>query len=298
MSLDYLTLFLEEAEEQLDLLETLLLQLEEKEDLEILDAIFRVAHTLKGSAACVGLHQVSEFAHRMESLLDKLRKAEIALGPHVCSLLLQGRDVLRSLITAAREGSAGEIGEEAVRWGRELEGAVRESLEIGRPQAYKYLIHVELDPASPMREARAFVLLKRLEELGNLEASLPEIEELLRGGSNPQQVKALLHTEINEEEVKSCLVGYPDVVSVEVMYAINFDLSNWDRCKREAEILSASGKKVVWKLERGRIRLDLSGLHKLASIALSGYNICALDPLFEGLLRRMVFYRVEDLVEG
>lgn len=291
MSLEFLNLFLEEAEEQLDLLEKLLLELEETDSREVLDAIFRVAHTLKGSAACVGLKQVSEFAHKMESLLDRLRRSEVPLSPNVCSLLLQGRDVLRSWVRAAREGDPEAILEEAAVVGKSLEHTFVDSLGCEFSGASRYVVEVRLDPASSMKEARAFVLLKRLEEVGNVEASIPEAEELLAGGVSPERVTAVVNTEICEEDLRGCLAGYPDVLSVDIMYPVEFDGQNWESCARRAEALSASGKRVALKLEKGKVRLDAEALRRLAAAAMKGYSLYTTDPFFQGILNRMTFCR-------
>ncbi|MGI9951175.1 Hpt domain-containing protein [Moorellaceae bacterium AZ2] len=289
MSLDFLNLFLEEAEEQLDLLEKLLLELEETGSQEVLDAIFRVAHTLKGSAACVGLKQVSEFAHKMENLLDRLRRSEVPLSPNICSLLLQGRDVLRSLVRAAREGDPEVILEEAAVVGKSFEHTIKGSLDGETPGAFRFVVEVRLDPASSMKEARAFVLLKRLEEVGNVEASTPEAEDLLRGGISPERVTAIVNTAISEEDLRGCLAGYPDVLSVDIMYAVEFDCQNWESCRQKAEALSAAGKRVALKLEREKVRLDAEALKRLAAAALKGYSLYATDPFFQGILNRMTF---------
>ncbi len=67
--------FISEAEEQLGSLEQLLLQLEDAPDnRELLDALFRAAHTVKGSAGIFGLDAVVAFTHHVESLLDRLRE--------------------------------------------------------------------------------------------------------------------------------------------------------------------------------------------------------------------------------
>ena len=68
-------IFFEEAGENLDLMEQMLLNLNvEAADDEELNAIFRCAHSIKGGAATFGFADVAELTHQMESLLDKLRQ--------------------------------------------------------------------------------------------------------------------------------------------------------------------------------------------------------------------------------
>ena len=94
--------FLGEAEEQIESLESLLLQLEEQPgDDELLNALFRCAHTVKGSAGLFGLDAIVEFTHHVETLLQRLREGEIALTPELSTLLLRCNDQVRILVAEA-----------------------------------------------------------------------------------------------------------------------------------------------------------------------------------------------------
>lgn len=99
--------FISEADEQLLMLEQLLLQLEEAPDYpELLGALFRCAHTIKGSAGIFGLDEVVAFTHHVETLLDRLREGAISLNPDVGTLLLLCNDQIRYLIGLAQTQGA------------------------------------------------------------------------------------------------------------------------------------------------------------------------------------------------
>ena len=99
---EVLPAFISEAQEQIESLEQLLLQLEDAPgDSELLNALFRCAHTVKGSAGIFGLNRVVAFTHHVETLLDKLREGQIELTPALSTLLLQCNDQLRALIAQA-----------------------------------------------------------------------------------------------------------------------------------------------------------------------------------------------------
>ena len=99
--------FISEAQEQIEALEQLLLQLEDApDDKELLGALFRCAHTVKGSAGIFGLDQVVAFTHHVETLLDRLREGRVALTPELSTLLLQCNDQIRALIAAAQDPQA------------------------------------------------------------------------------------------------------------------------------------------------------------------------------------------------
>ncbi|MDP2004127.1 MAG: chemotaxis protein CheA [Rubrivivax sp.] len=94
--------FISEAQEQIESLEQLLLQIEDQPgDRELLNALFRCAHTIKGSAGIFGLDRVVAFTHHVETLLDLLREGKLALTPALSTLLLQCNDQLRHLIAQA-----------------------------------------------------------------------------------------------------------------------------------------------------------------------------------------------------
>ncbi|MGE0311000.1 MAG: chemotaxis protein CheA [Lautropia sp.] len=92
-------IFFEEAGENLEQMEAQLLALDvgEPED-EQLNAIFRCAHSIKGGAATFGFQDVASLTHVMETLLDRLRRHELALHPSMVDVLLESGDALRSLL--------------------------------------------------------------------------------------------------------------------------------------------------------------------------------------------------------
>ena len=92
-------IFFEEAGENLDQMEQMLLALDlEHADDEELNAIFRCAHSIKGGAATFGFADVAELTHQMESLLDKLRRHELQPTPPMVDVLLESSDTLKLLL--------------------------------------------------------------------------------------------------------------------------------------------------------------------------------------------------------
>lgn len=99
--------FISEAAEQIEAIEGLLLELEGQPDnRELLDSLFRCAHTVKGSAGIFGLTRVVDFTHHVETLLDKMRDGEVALTPDINTLLLQCNDQIRFLVDTALDEAA------------------------------------------------------------------------------------------------------------------------------------------------------------------------------------------------
>ena len=93
--------FFEEAGEHLAAMESLLLELDLADpDLEQVNAIFRAAHSIKGSAGTFGFQDMAEVTHEAETLLDRVRKEEIRLDESMLDALLDAGDVLKSLLAA------------------------------------------------------------------------------------------------------------------------------------------------------------------------------------------------------
>ncbi|BEU97964.1 chemotaxis protein CheW [Acidovorax sp. DW039] len=102
-------IFFEEAGENLDQMEQMLLDLDlSQANDEELNGIFRCAHSIKGGAATFGFSDVAELTHQMESLLDKLRRHELQPIPQMVDVLLESADASRSLLARHQAGGAGE----------------------------------------------------------------------------------------------------------------------------------------------------------------------------------------------
>lgn len=99
--------FFEEAGENLENMEQLLLELDiEAADDEELNAIFRCAHSIKGGAATFGFSDVAELTHQMETLLDKLRRHELQPTSDMVDVLLASGDALKAQL-ARHQGNGG-----------------------------------------------------------------------------------------------------------------------------------------------------------------------------------------------
>jgi len=102
-------IFFEEAAENLDQMEQMLLGLDVNAvNDEELNGIFRCAHSIKGGSATFGFSDVAELTHHMESLLDRLRRHELQLIPQMVDVLLESADASRSLLARHQAGGQGE----------------------------------------------------------------------------------------------------------------------------------------------------------------------------------------------
>lgn len=91
--------FIIEAEEILEQLDPLFVELEQKKDPEIVNEIFRGMHTLKGAAGFLGFQNIVDVAHRAETILKKVREGEIPFSAEINDAILKAVDTLRILIS-------------------------------------------------------------------------------------------------------------------------------------------------------------------------------------------------------
>ena len=102
IELDVLTDFLDEALDHLEGIEEKILQLENSQDLDLVNSIFRPAHTIKGTASFLGLNDIKYLAHELETLLDDLRNNLISVTSELIDTLLDGIDVLAQMLKAVQ----------------------------------------------------------------------------------------------------------------------------------------------------------------------------------------------------
>jgi two-component system chemotaxis sensor kinase CheA len=236
VSEEEIRVFLEETEEQLELLEAGLLKLErEGPDPEVMGALFRAAHTVKGSSAAVGHQNMAACTHALESVLDRLRRGELHPTPALVSVLFRTLDVLREMKADLAEGRewGGDIGpllrelrqiaetpgllaEAGIFFDEPLEEEVAERLREGEEQGFVPLkVTVRLAPEAIMPAVRAYQAYEALSSLGEVAGSRPSLEEIEQEKVESEIVFFLLTREAREG-VRAAVASVPDVSGVEI----------------------------------------------------------------------------------
>lgn len=122
--------FFEESFEGLDVMESALLKLDVgSADAETINTIFRAAHSMKGGAGTFGFTAVAEYTHLLETLLDQMRAGQRAVNAHDVDILLRSVDVVRALLTSARDGTPVDTVNVAT-MKAELEGTLSKAPEV------------------------------------------------------------------------------------------------------------------------------------------------------------------------
>lgn len=232
----YMSMFLEESKDNLQMLNDCLLDLEkEPENIEKIGEIFRVAHTMKGMAATMGFNHIAELTHKMEDVLSKFRDGEIYVTAEVVTVLFKCLDGLERMVdnveNSIEENSdvnINEIMKELVKVSseniEEKEIEIFESKELLELNEYDlsiisqakergfeaFKIKIELDKNTLLKSARAFLILKDLEELGEVIKSYPSTEDV-EAENFEFTLEYILLTETIESRINETLEGLSEV---------------------------------------------------------------------------------------
>lgn len=205
----YLEVFIEESKEHLQTCNEQLLELEKNpENLQIVNEIFRSAHTLKGMSATMGYEDLASLTHQMENVLDAIRNEKISVTPEVLDVIFLAVDDLEAMVESIASGGDGkrnvedvvkklaaiESGEAFVETAANqtatavaevsLPGSSYDEFEITVMQQSKeqgfntYEIEISLSQNCLLKAARVFMIFEALESLGEVIKSNPPVEEL------------------------------------------------------------------------------------------------------------------------
>ncbi|GAA9604644.1 chemotaxis histidine kinase/response regulator CheAY2 [Helicobacter pylori] len=192
--------FLIEAFEMNEQLDQDLVELEHNpEDLDLLNRIFRVAHTIKGSSSFLNLNILTRLTHNMEDVLNRARKGEIKITPDIMDVVLRSIDLMKTLLVTIRDtgsdtnnGKENEI-EEAV---KQLQAITSQNLE-GAKEGTK-----EAPQKENEKEVKEEAKKENIEENQENKAKAPTAENF--ASDNPLADEPDLdYTNMSTEEVEA-----------------------------------------------------------------------------------------------
>jgi two-component system, chemotaxis family, sensor kinase CheA len=209
---DYLPIFLADAREHLQVLNLAVVQLEDDPaDTEIVDAIFRAAHSFKGMAAMMGFESIAALTHEMENVFELMRRRREGLGREAVDVLLQCLDALEEAVESLDAGLGEEL--EPTVLIAQLQLLVRERDSDGKPRLRAIpppepardagsgvLVRVRLSADALMPSVRAYQVLTALGAHGTITSSVPaeselqwftahELEVWLETGADPETLR-------------------------------------------------------------------------------------------------------------
>lgn len=142
-------MFLDECSENIELLERGLMRMDEGHgDADTLNEVFRAAHSIKGGGATFGYTPMAELTHYMETLLDEMRSERRPVVPSDVDLLLQGLDIVQSILADSREQSNSSDNEGRIALQERLQASVDGNTEV-QSQANTATATEVSDPSDP-----------------------------------------------------------------------------------------------------------------------------------------------------
>jgi two-component system chemotaxis sensor kinase CheA len=181
----YAELFLTESRENVSAVNSALLELERDATgpsaAASVDVIFRAVHTIKGMGATMGFAAVAELAHELETVLDRIRRNELALDAAVMDVLFRSADALEAAVEAAVVGHDDKVlSTDLVSELRVLgdESPETSGWSATAPTSPGTLVRIRLAPNTPLRGVRAFIVVQTLAKLGEIAAIEPSLDDL------------------------------------------------------------------------------------------------------------------------
>ena len=223
-NLQYAELFLTESREHVSAVNHALLELERDSSAATASAavgsIFRAVHTIKGMGATMGYAIVAELAHELETVLDRVRRGDLAIDAEIMDVLFRSADVLEQAVEAAVAGRDGEvIAADLVATLHALGVGERptrvSSWTVAAPGGPGQLVRIRLAPDTPLRGVRAFIIVQALNKVGEVAAVEPALDQLeLEAFENDFAVRLL--TPSPAAEIEAAVRGAGDVADVRI----------------------------------------------------------------------------------
>ena len=239
----YLGAFLDETDDNVQRLDDLLLALEKNmTDMDVINEIFRAAHTLKGMAGTMGFTNMMGLTHAMEDRLDAARKGTRPLTEADMNRLFQGLDTLQEMADAIRGGGndahidvsemVHDLRNEApapapaaapAQASAPSEGGTMVSSQdaewakkANSQGSNAYNVHVTLSQSCLLKAARAYMVVNRLEEMGEIFRAEPPTDALEKEEFE-FDFNVYVATPAPAEEVKAAIEKIGDVQSADVV---------------------------------------------------------------------------------
>lgn len=243
----YLEVFIEESREHIQSCNENLLKLENDPDnLELINEVFRSAHTLKGMSATMGFEDMANLTHQMENVLDGVRNGKYKFSSELLDIIFMAIDHLESMVNSIAAGGEGkEDVSDAINKLKMIESGkiVNQSdttqtaeidqanisktnlnydqfeitvLEQANEQGYKvYEVSIFIRPDCLLKAARVYMVFDVLEKIGDIIKSVPNVEQLEEEQfDNEFVVTIVTHDSIEDIEKKVMKVSEIEKVTV------------------------------------------------------------------------------------
>ncbi|CAH0417906.1 chemotaxis protein CheA [Periweissella ghanensis] len=239
----YLNLFFEESDDNLALLNDSVLQLEsDPQNMDLINEIFRAAHTLKGMSATMGYDVMTKITHKMENLFDFFKTGKLQVTSEYISIIFDCLDTLSQLVEDLREGNelqesqiSGPLAKIAVVEAQvngeapvaasstvvettaldntfpDLDAADVDVINAAVNDGHNaFQIGVRIDPESALKGARVFLVMEKLGQGGDVIVVEPDTERL-EAGDFDTDFKFIYVTKNAQAEVASSIANISEI---------------------------------------------------------------------------------------
>ncbi|MCM0599948.1 chemotaxis protein CheA [Periweissella fabalis] len=244
----YLNLFFEESDDNLSLLNDSVLQLEsDPQNMDLINEIFRAAHTLKGMSATMGYDVMTKITHKMENLFDFFKTGKLQVTSEYISIIFACLDTLSQLVEDLREGN--ELREEQISGPLAKIAVVEAQVNGEAPVEVTHIdntkttldnsfpdleetdinvinaaiddghnafqIGVRIDAESALKGARVFLVMEKLGQSGDVIIIDPDTERL-EAGDFDTDFKFIYVTKNSQAEVRSNIENISEIDEIVV----------------------------------------------------------------------------------
>ena len=245
----YLGAFLDEADDNLQRLDDLLLALEKDTvNMDVINEIFRAAHTLKGMSATMGFEKMAGLTHAMEDRLDEARKGVRHLGDSDMNLLFTALDSIQGMVDSIRGGGSdahldvsglvaalrnqgpapaapapaapeSPASPAATPETKQVDGLSQQESEwVAEAEGLGmsvYKLRVTLSETCLLKAARSYMVVNRLEEMGDIIKTDPPVEAL-ENEEFDMEFSVYIGSSLPPEDIRQAALKISDVASVEL----------------------------------------------------------------------------------
>ncbi|MFC4023887.1 chemotaxis protein CheW [Oceanobacillus longus] len=254
----YLEVFLDESREHLQAVNDNILKLEKQpQDLNLVNEIFRSAHTLKGMAATMGYEDIASLTHKMENVLDLIRNHKLTVSTAIIDIIFSAIEYLEDMVSTISEGQDGkkDVSElvqqlDQIEQGEPVKAVIKstvanegnfintEELNLDEFQItiidqaseqgfFPYQITVTLTDDCILKGARAYMVFESLEDRGEMIRTNPSVEEI-EEGNFAQQFSMIFLSTMEAETIKTIIEKVSEVKEVDIGNLVTISNSEKD----------------------------------------------------------------------
>lgn len=280
----YMGMFLEESMDNLQSLNEALLDLEQNpNNIDKVNEIFRVAHTIKGMAATMGYSNIAELTHKMEDVLSRFREGKLSVTRNVVTVLFDCLDTLEKMVSNIEDGNDEDV--EIANIIEDLENVVNNKIEEKEEEKEEeeeeeinkeninnstkielnqydlsvmkqasengfngVNIEIILREDTLLKSARAFLIVQELETQGEILKSFPSTEDIENEQFDTELFFVLI-TSKSKEEIEDLVMNISEIRSVETSYVVLDDAFITEK--------NIANNEIVSELEKIHIKEDL-----------------------------------------